>query len=73
MSVHNGYRVSSDMWLHDCGCIEMAAPYRVYPCAEHRADRDRARDYGALAAIVSCLVFWAGFIYILAKWAGWVA
>ena len=36
-------------------------------------ERDLARDYGALAALVSCLVIWAGFVYVLVKWAGWLA
>ena len=38
-----------------------------------RRERDLARDYGVLAALVSCLVIWAGFVYVLAKWAGWLA
>lgn len=54
------------MWLHDCGCIEMADPHRVYPCAEHTPVQ---RDYGLAAVYISLLVIWAGFIYLVVSWA----
>ena len=40
---------------------------------EYRTPRKPRTDYGILAALVSCLVIWAGFVYVLVKWAGWLA
>ena len=36
---------------------------------ECRTPREPRFDYGVLAAVVSCFVIWAGFVYVLWSWA----
>ncbi len=43
------------------------------PFEAFRTSRKPRTDYGILAVLVSCLVIWAGFAYVLVKWAGWLA
>ncbi len=43
------------------------------PFTERRTSRESRADYGILAVLVSCIVIWAGFAYVLVKWAGWLA